>query len=109
MSDANRLHSFTISPKASHIISTIRNKKKSLFVTNAIIHYREWQHKEHLDFTDKELIGVKDMKDINLHLEEKQLLLERWVQRSNQNQDALIILQEKYDRLLTKKWYQFWK
>ena len=66
MSSQNRLHAFTISPEASDIIGNIRNKKKSKFVTDAIIHFRKWQHTDHTDLKLTEHVGVKDRSLIHI-------------------------------------------
>ena len=95
MSKDNCLHSFTISPESSHHIDTIRNKKKSQFVSEAIIHYRNWRHTDHTELKITEYSGVKNVKDINLALEEKQRLLETWVKRANQLQEKVIELENK--------------
>ena len=105
MSKDNRLHAFTISPQASDIISNIRVKKKSQFVSEAIIHYRTWQYTDHTAQRLTEHLGVKDLKDINLALEEKQRLLETWVKRANEFQERVIELENK---TRTRKWWQFW-
>ena len=109
MSSQNRLHAFTISPEASDIIGNIRNKKKSKFVTDAIIHFRKWQHTDHSELKIGNYTGVKDVKDINLALEEKEKLLRTWVKRSNDFQEALILLENSLSASLDKKWWQFWK
>jgi hypothetical protein len=109
MSSANRLHAFTISPEASDIIGNIRNKKKSKFVTDAIIHFRKWQHTDHSELKISEYPGVKDVKDINLALEEKERLLKTWVKRANDFQEALILLENSLADSPGKKWWQFWK
>ena len=101
MSKDNCLHSFTISPESSHHIDTIRNKKKSQFVSEAIIHYRNWRHTDHTELKISEYSGVKDVKDINLALEEKQKLLETWVKRANNYQEKLTLLENKMS--LTRK------
>ena len=106
MSSANRLHAFTISPEASDIIHNIRNKKKSAFVTSAIIHFRKWQYTDHTQIKVDENHTVTDIKTINLQLEEKQKLLELWVSKFYEIQKELFELQSK---LSGKKWYQFWK
>ena len=95
MSSDNRLHAFTISPQASDIISNIRVKKKSQFVSEAIVHYRTWQYTDHTELKLTEHVGVKDLKDINLALEEKQRLLETWVKRANNYQEKLTLLENK--------------
>ena len=95
MSSDNRLHAFTISPEASDIISNIRVKKKSQFVSEAIVHYRTWQYTDHTELKLTEHVGVKDLKDINLALEEKQRLLETWVKRANEFQEKVIELENK--------------
>ena len=95
MSSDNRLHAFTISPSASDIISNIRVKKKSQFVSEAIVHYRTWQYTDHTELKLTEHVGVKDLKDINLALEEKQRLLETWVKRANEFQEKVIELENK--------------
>lgn len=95
MSSDNRLHAFTISPSASDIISNIRVKKKSQFVSEAIVHYRTWQYTDHTKLKLTEHVGVKDLKDINLALEEKQRLLETWVKRANEFQEKVIELENK--------------
>ena len=95
MSADNRLHAFTISPQASDIISNIRVKKKSQFVSEAIVHYRTWQYTDHTELKLTEHVGVKDLKDINLALEEKQRLLETWVKRANWYQEKLTLLENK--------------
>ena len=53
--------------------------------------------------------GVKDVKDINLALEEKERLLKTWVKRANDFQEALISLENSLSDSKGKKWYQFWK
>jgi hypothetical protein len=95
MSSANRLHAFTISPEASDIIHNIRNKKKSQFVSEAIVHYRTWQYTDHTEIKLTEHIGVKDIKDINLAWEEEVRLRKRWVKRANEFQEKLIELENK--------------
>ena len=95
MSSDNRLHAFTISPQASDIIQNIRVKKKSQFVSEAIVHYRTWQYTDHTELKLTEHVGVKDLKDINLALEEKQRLLETWVKRANNYQEKLTLLENK--------------
>lgn len=95
MSSDNRLHAFTISPQASDIIGNIRVKKKSQFVSEAIVHYRTWQYTDHTELKLTEHVGVKDLKDINLALEEKQRLLETWVKRANEFQVKVIELENK--------------
>ena len=109
MSSQNRLHAFTISPEASDIIGNIRNKKKSKFVTDAIIHFRKWQHTDHSELKIGNYTGVKDVKDINLALEEKERLLKTWVKRANDFQEALILLENSLSDSKSKKWWQFWK
>jgi hypothetical protein len=109
MSSDNRLHSFTISPLASSIIHEVRNKKKSKFVSDAIVHYREWQHTDHSELKISDYPGVKDVKDINLALQEKERLLKTWVKRANDFQEALISLENSLDASPGKKWWQFWK
>jgi len=104
----NCLHSFTISAESSAHIATIRNKKKSQFVSEAIIHYRNWRHTDHTQLKISEFPGVKDVKDINLALEEKERLLKTWVKRANDFQEALILLQNKVRESPSKKWYRFW-
>jgi hypothetical protein len=93
MSSDNCLHSFTISPESSAHIATIRNKKKSQFVSEAIIHYRNWRHTDHTQLKITEFPGVKDVKDINLALEEKERLLQTWVKRANDFQEEVIQLE----------------
>jgi hypothetical protein len=95
MASDNRLHAFTISPEASDIIHNIRNKKKSQFVTNAIIHFRKWQYTDHTSIVVDDNHTVTDIKTINLQLEEKQRLLETWVKRANEFQEKLIELENK--------------
>jgi hypothetical protein len=109
MSSDNRLHSFTISPLASSIIHEIRAKKKSKFVSEAIVHYREWQHTDHSELKISDYPSVKDVKDINLALEEKERLLKTWVKRANDFQEALILLENSLAASPGKKWWQFWK
>jgi flagellar motility protein MotE (MotC chaperone) len=93
MSADNRLHAFTISPFASDIIESIRVKKKSQFVSEAICHYREWQHTDHTQLRITDFSGVKNIKDINKALEEKERLLQTWVKRANDFQEQLIQLE----------------
>tara|TARA_R110001592_G_scaffold8998_1_gene48327 strand:+ start:232 stop:573 length:342 start_codon:yes stop_codon:yes gene_type:complete len=113
MSSQNRLHAFTISPEASDIIHNIRNKKKSQFVTNAIIHFRKWQYTDHTQIKVDENHTVTDIKTINLQLEEKQKLLELWVSKFYDIQEQLFSLEAKSlaleSKKANKKWYQFWK
>ena len=109
MSADNRLHAFTISPQASDIISNIRVKKKSQFVSEAIVHYRTWQYTDHTELKLTEHVGVKDLKDINLALEEKQRLLETWVKRANEFQERVIEMENKLSVTQTKRWWQIWK
>jgi len=106
MASDNRLHAFTISPEASDIIHNIRNKKKSQFVTNAIIHFRKWQYTDHTQIVLDENHTVTDIKSINLGMEEKQKRLEFYVKKFYEIQKELFELQSK---LSGKKWYQFWK
>jgi len=108
MSKDNRLHAFTITPAASDIITNIRVKKKSQFVSEAIIHYRTWQYTDHTELKLTEHVGVKDLKDINLALEEKQRLLETWVKRANEFQERVIELENKQRSTQKKRWWQFW-
>jgi|TARA_B110000263_G_C15038575_1_gene387467 hypothetical protein len=99
MSSDNCLHSFTISPESSAHIATIRNKKKSQFVSEAIIHYRNWRHTDHTQLKITEYPGVKDVKDINLALEEKEMLLQRWVKRTHELQELVIQLENRLSLL----------
>jgi hypothetical protein len=110
MSSDNCLHSFTISPESSEHIGTIRNKKKSQFVSEAIIHYRNWRHTDHHQLKISEYSGVKDIKDHNLAFEEDQLLLQRWVKKANELQSLVIELENRLSLIQgRKRWYQFWK
>jgi hypothetical protein len=109
MASDNRLHAFTISPEASDIIHNIRNKKKSQFVTNAIIHFRKWQYTDHTRIVVDDSHTVTDIKTINLQLEEKQKLLETWVDRFYDLQSRFFDLEFELDSKPNKKWWQFWK
>jgi hypothetical protein len=117
MTSDNCLHSFTISREASEQIETIRVKKKSQFVSEAIIHYRNWRHTDHTQLKITEFPGVKDVKDINLALEEKERLLQTWVKRANDFQEEVIQLEIRLSLLQenNKKmnWFRnlwhFWK
>ena len=99
MSSDNCLHSFTISPESSEHIGTIRNKKKSQFVSEAIIHYRNWRHTDHTQLKITGYPGVKDVKTINLRLEEKEMLLQRWVKRTHELQELVIQLENRLSLL----------
>ena len=110
MSSDNRLHAFTISPEASDIIENIRIKKKSLFVSESIVHYRNWQHTDHSQLKITNYSGVRDVKDINMALEEKERLLKTWVKRANDFQERIISMEnDQRTTLVNKKWWQFWK
>ena len=110
MSSDNCLHSFTISPESSAHIATIRNKKKSQFVSEAIIHYRNWRHTDHTQLKISNYPGVKEVKDINMASKENQSLLERWVKECHRLQELVILLESRLALLQeNKKWWQFWK
>jgi len=109
MSKDNRLHSFTISPIASDIITGIRKKRKSMFVSDAIVHYQKWRHTDHTELKIDDYTGTTEMKDLNLALEEKQKLLETWVKRANKFQEELVTLQVKHQEKTSwfRRWFRF--
>jgi hypothetical protein len=103
LSSDNCLHSFTISPESSAHIATIRNKKKSQFVSEAIIHYRNWRHTDHTQLKISNFPGVKEVKDINMASEENQLLLQRWVKKANELQAMVIDLENRLSLIQANK------